>query len=322
MIRRRRRSAKEGRAKPARPSPHRLVPPEGVPITLAVAPLGTRAAAQMTDIVVTLIGAIALVVLASLANWVSAETVFALGALLFFLTRVPYYTLSELGWNGQTLGKRLMGVKVIADDGGPLTTHALVTRNLMKEAEIFLPATLVLTLDSSAPVATLIAFVWILGTLLVPLTNPRRQRLGDMMAGTYVISLPVPILLADVSQAAPTQARSEAAKGHRFFAHQLDHYGVYELQTLEGVLRASDRTAAGTPAGTAAGGAPIDPETLSAVVERIRAKIDYPHPVPRAEQLDFLKAFYKAQRAHLEQRQLLGERREDKFHAQSDGPED
>lgn len=295
-----------------RPSPHELVPPEGVPITLRVAPIGTRIAAQMTDIVVTLVGALALVILLSLTTVTGQNTVFALAALLFFLIRVPYYTLTELLWNGQTLGKRLMSVKVIAADGGPLTTHALVARNLMKEAEIFLPGTLLFTLDTVTPVASLITFGWIFATLMVPLSNPRRQRFGDMMAGTYVIQLPVPILLPDVSQA-PVPVK-EGREGYRFFAHQLDHYGVYELQTLEDLLRASERRRPGERGAA--------PATIAAVVERIRAKIGYPHAVTAPEHLDFLKAFYKAQRAHLEQRQLFGERRADKFHDRPDDGED
>lgn len=300
MIRLRRRRAD-------RPSPHELMPPEGVPITLRVAPIGARVAAQLTDILVTLIGALALLVLAGVSNLVDAEATFALGALLFFLVRVPYYAVSELAWNGQTLGKRLMSIKVVADDGGPLTAHALVARNLMKEAEIFLPGTLLFTLDAATPLASLLTFGWILATLLVPLGNPRRQRFGDMMAATYVVQLPVPILLPDVSQS--RRAPSADGKGYRFFAHQLDHYGVYELQTLEDLLRASERRARGANA--------ADPATLAAVVERIRVKIGYARPVPRREHLDFLKAFYNAQRGHLEQRQLFGDRRADKFHAEN-----
>ncbi len=291
---------------PDRPSPHALMPPEGVPIVLRVARIGTRVAAQLADILITLVGAVALLVLLIASDMTEPETVFALAALLFFAIRVPYYIVSELVWNGQTLGKRLMSIKVVSEDGGPLTAHGLVARNLMKEAEVFLPATLVLTLDSSTPIASFIAFGWILATLLVPLLNPRRRRLGDMMAGTYVVQLPVPILLSDVSQS--RVATPAAGPGYRFFPHQLDHYGVYELQTLEDLLRASDR-----PGRTLARGLP---GTLAAVVERIRLKIGYAEPVPAADHLGFLKAFYNAQRAHLEQRQLFGERREDKFHRQ------
>ncbi len=285
-----------------RPSPHELMPPEGVPITLTVATLGARVGAQLTDLLVTLIAAVALVILFGILDLTEPNTLYALAAMLFFAIRVPYYALSELVWNGQTLGKRLMSIKVVSDDGGPLTTHGLVARNLMKEAEVFLPATLVLTLDSATPVASLLAFGWVIATLLVPLLNPRRRRLGDMIGGTYVVRLPVPILLSDVSQAEMT--RPPGGDDFTFYAHQLDHYGVYELQTLEALLRANDGRA--SERGRRA--------TIAAVVEQIRKKIGYAERIRDADHMAFLKAFYNAQRAHLEQRQLFGDRRENKFH--------
>ncbi|MCB1339311.1 MAG: RDD family protein [Maritimibacter sp.] len=299
------------KARAPRPNPHELMPPEGVPISLEVAAIGTRIAAQLTDLVVTFIGSVALVILLVVLKVTDPDTIFALAAFLFFAIRVPYYIVSELLWNGRTLGKRLMAIKVVAEDGGTLTAHALVARNLMKEAEIFLPATLVFTLDSASPLASILTTLWILATLVVPLANPRRRRLGDMIAGTYVVRLPVPILLSDVSRG-PVPVRQAAGQGFSFYPHQLDHYGVYELQTLEALLRAGERPKGGAAA------AKNHAESLAAVIEKIRLKIGYPDPVPEAERQAFLKAFYNAQRAHLEQRQLLGERRENKFHASAE----
>ncbi len=295
-----------------RPDPHRLMPPEGVPITLQVATIGARFGAQITDILVTLVVSIALILLAPWIGFASANSLFGLFALLFFFIRVPYYAIAELIWNGQTLGKKMMSIKVVSEDGGPLTAHALVARNLMKEAEIFLPGTLLLVLDAGTPFASWVAFCWILTAISIPLINTRRRRIGDMMAGTYVVQLPVAVLLADVSRTAPP--RSTRTEGYRFFAHQLDHYGVFELQTLEDLLRAAE----------ADGPVPSPPQraALATVFERVRVKIGYGETVPEADHLAFLKAFYKAQRGHLEQRQLFGERRADKFHRQTGAAED
>lgn len=282
-----------------------LVPPEGVPLNLLVAGIGVRLAAQVTDIVLTLVAAIALIILISLLNIVPPQALFGLGALLFFVIRVPYYVITELFWNGQTLGKKLMKIKVVSQDGGSLDAHALVVRNLMKEAEILLPLTLVLSLDEEMPIASLIALVWIIGTLAVPLLNKRRRRLGDFVAGTYVIHLPVPVLLKDLAQT------TTSAERFTFLSHQLDHYGAFELQTLEDLLRAFEKRKFHSKDQLA---------TLATVVDKIRRKITYAEPVPPLDHEDFLRAFYNAQRAHLEQRQLFGEKRADKHHA-SDAPE-
>ena len=48
------------------------------------------------------------------------------------------------------------------------------------------------------------------------------------------------------------------------------------------------------------------------MVENIRRRIDYADRVEPDQRVRFLQAFYNAQRAYLEQRQLFGDRRSDK----------
>jgi uncharacterized RDD family membrane protein YckC len=288
------------------PSPDTILSPEGVPLTLRIAGVGVRMAAQLTDILITVTASSCILILLGILELTEPQTLFAIGMMLFFVTRVPYYVVTELVWNGQTLGKRLMKIKVVSHDGRSLGTYAVVLRNLMKEAEIFLPGTLVLSLDATSPVVSLIALAWVLMAFLVPLLNPHRQRLGDILAGTQVIHLPQPVLLKDLARDAPVvrEARSKIT----FLAHQLDHYGAFELQTLEGLLRAEDRQM--SPEAYA-----NQRKTQAEIIEKIRRKIGYADPVPPDDHSVFLKAFYTAQRAHLEQRQLFGDRRANKHHA-------
>ena len=284
----------------------RLVPPEGVPLYFRIAGLGVRTAAQITDLLITGFGALALFLLLLATGLIGPGAAVVIAVVLFFFIRIPYYAASELAWNGQTIGKRMMKIKVVSADGGALTTQALVVRNLMKEAEIFLPGTLVLTLSGSALLPTLLSLAWIAGVLAVPLFNRRRERLGDLIAGTYVIHLPTAILLKDLAQH-EDQPAADSLEFH-FLSHHFEHYGAFELQTLEEFLRKIDQ--------------PKGPKqyrshkaTLAAIVEQIRKKIEYSDAVPESEQQAFLAAFYKAQRSYLEQRQLFGDKRADKHHA-------
>lgn len=297
--RRARRRLERERAARERGLVHELVPPEGVPIRFVVAGLGARIAAQLTDLL--LCGTAVVAALALLALTLGGTATVAIGALLFFAIRTPYYIAAELMWNGQTLGKRMNRLRVVSADGSGLTTHAVVVRNLMKEVEVFVPGTyLVLGAADGLP-GYAVVLTWIAVLVAIPRFNRRRQRIGDMIANTVVILQPQAVLMPDLTaQAAPTPRR------FAFDAGQLDHYGRYELQTLEQVLQADTRGNSGTRDQRRA--------NLEAISRTIRAKIGYRETVSEADALAFLRAFYAAQRAYLERRRLFGETREDKFH--------
>lgn len=279
-----------------------FTPPEGVPLKFEVAGVGPRLGAQLLDILLTgLLVAAFLFVLSFISDFYG-ELLLAVGSLLFFAIRAPYYVLAELLWNGVTIGKRIMKIRVISADGRSLTPHSIVVRNLMKEVEIFVPGVMLLATDNTDWVQGLITLVWTGIVLGVPLFNRRRRRLGDMIAGTCVVMTPAPILMPDLTAKQKTDDRFV------FQPHQLDHYGAYELQTLETLLRANNNRV------TNHQDQKRRMETEQAVATRIREKIDYAERVTEAEAHAFLSAFYTAQRAHLERRQLFGEKREDKFH--------
>lgn len=90
----------------------------------------------------------------------------ALFAVLFFLPPLLYFPLCEILFNGQTLGKRLMRIRVARVDGEPLTIGNSLLRFLLLSVD---------TLTGMVSAVLLIAF------------SPRSQRLGDMAAGTTVI---------------------------------------------------------------------------------------------------------------------------------------
>ena len=284
-----------------------LIPPEGVPVRFEVAGLGVRLGAQLIDLLLTLLAVGALVLLcAQLFN--GGLWLLALASLAFFFVRIPYYVLTELVWNGATLGKRMLGLQVISADGRTLSVYSVVARNLMKEAEVFLPIAFVFINIQQDIVSAVVSGLITLVALIVPFTNKRRQRIGDIVAGTVVIRRPQVVLLPDAATA-PVEKVDE---GFRFQSHQLDHYGAFELQTLEGILRKLDRPRSNS--------AQLARE-IKSIVEAIRLKIGYAEAVQDEDHGRFLSDFYRAQRRHLEARQLFGERRSDKFHASAEETE-
>jgi uncharacterized RDD family membrane protein YckC len=285
-----------------------LLPPESVPLHFALSGLGVRMGAQLIDLLLSMA---AIFVVAFLgARFLEWEALSLLMLLLFFAVRTPYYIASELMWNGQTLGKRLLGIRVVASDGTGLTTHAVVVRNLMREAEVFGPAIAVFGGFSIGGLWTLVMLIWIVVVFVVPLRDKQGRRLGDLIAGTCVILVPTATRTTDLA-AAPVASGAGAAR-FTFATEHLEHYGRYELQVLEALLHVKPKAVK------------VDDELLR-VTRRIVTRIDYRERVADADVHDFLSAFYTAQRGHLEQRRLFGDVREDKFHgkdrkAESGGP--
>lgn len=287
-----------------------LVTPEGVPLRIRLAGRGDRAGAFLVDMLA--IGAVTLAtgLLAVFGLAWSIGDAWAVSVLLLatFLIRVFYFTAFELRWQGQTPGKRLFKLRVIDRHGGTLRADAVVVRNFMREVEVFLPLTLFFAGGAQSPEGlwAFVALGWVGILMLMPLFNHERLRVGDMVAGTWVIEVPRRVLLPDLAAAAagapPAATAAAAATPIAFSRAQLDVYGIYELQTLEEVLRGDQQQ--------------TTRQDREEIANRISRKIGWRAPrgaLPPAD--DFLAAFYVALRAHLEKRMLLGDRRESKHYA-------
>jgi uncharacterized RDD family membrane protein YckC len=282
----------------------RLLPtPEGVPLRVAVAEPGERIAAFITDIFLSFAGSLALVIVGLLASAVlapSGRISFTLPIVLFlsFVVRNAYFLIFELKWGGVTPGKRMAGLRVIDRRGGPLLPSAVVARNLTRQAEIFPVELLLVTrgwlwsLGDVTPPA-----IWIAGMFALLLGTHDRLRLGDLVGGTMVISAPRRILLEDLAR----ESRIFA-----FSVDQLQAYGIRELQVLEEVLRQ-----------------PPNAENfrlMCDIRDRVARRIGWQGAIADRDVETFLRDFYTAQRAFLEQRKNFGEERGDKFYRTTRGP--
>ena len=284
-------ASKTAKEPKSRDNRRRLVTPEGVDLGVVIGDSGQRIGAFVIDIIVMIVAMTALSILAAYAAVAQegSEMVGVIWLLGFFLIRNFYFIAMELRPRAATLGKRWMKLRVVARDGGRLTADAVVARNLMREVEIFLPLTMLVTGLFSGKVDALtgwLGFIWTGVFLCFPLLNKDRLRVGDLLAGTWVIRTTRDKLDRDLSTL-PTLA------AFVFTHEQLDAYGVYELETLEGVLRRSESAAKLT------------------VAQAIIDKIGWPVEVTDID--GFLMAYYTQLRARLEKRLLLGKRRADKF---------
>ena len=156
---------------------------EAVAVRYELAGLGSRFLALVVDLAIQLlVAAAALVVVIlfgvlerSFDHGVSTPAelklgytiLIAVGAIGSFLLLFGYFIAFELLWNGQSPGKRLLGLRVIRDGGFPVDAGASVIRNLTRVIEAGL------------------GFYVLSG--FVTLLSPENKRLGDFAAGTIVV---------------------------------------------------------------------------------------------------------------------------------------
>lgn len=161
--------------------------PERVPLAFSLASIGNRFIAVAIDHFIQYVVIIALVwiMLAILGislfqdDGTSVGDVFldapkwaiAIMIIALFLVFAGYFAFFEWWWDGQTPGKRLMKLRVIREDGRPITLWEAIARNLLR---IF---------DA---IPGFIVPIYSVGLIMV-FANKRDQRVGDIFSGTVVI---------------------------------------------------------------------------------------------------------------------------------------
>lgn len=266
-----------------------FITPEGVDLRLELGSAGARAGAFLIDavIIVTVLIVIS-VALGFLLVGGGGEPIAVLWLIGFFALRNGWFILFEMGGRGATPGKRLMGLRVVARDGARLTGAAVVARNAMREIEVFLPLSFLgaQTVEGTADTFLVIfSLLWSGIFLFFPLFNRDRLRVGDIVAGTWVVQTHSAGLSADLVAGAPPARRN-------FSEAVLNLYGIYELQTLEDVLRSGR------------------PDAIATVARLIRQKANIPD---EGDDYGFLSDYYAALCIKLEAGLMVGRRRESKL---------
>lgn len=156
--------------------------PEHVELHFALATIGNRFLACAIDHLIQAVMLFLISLLAyQLSGWVRAASrqligdteegslwVTALAILAGFIVFVGYFIFFETVWSGQTPGKRWLKLRVIQEDGRPITFFAALTRNLLRLADMWWPP------------------FYSVGIVSV-FASKRAKRLGDFVANTVVV---------------------------------------------------------------------------------------------------------------------------------------
>jgi uncharacterized RDD family membrane protein YckC len=144
--------------------------PEGVTFSFRLASPALRMLAWCIDVMVVNATWSILATAVGLLQLLSADLAGLVGAVAYFLLTQGYRMATEWLWRGQTLGKRVLHLRVIDAQGLHLSFAQIALRNLLR-------------LIDALPVCYLVGG-------LTALLNRRGQRLGDLVAGTVVIWQP------------------------------------------------------------------------------------------------------------------------------------
>ncbi|GAB3802291.1 RDD family protein [Virgibacillus kimchii] len=147
--------------------------PEFVSLEFSLAGLGSRSAAMIIDQVILTLANIALFLVLFLLPrsdmflLMESGWLVAIFFILIFVINWGYFFTGEYFYNGKTIGKRMVGIRVIQENGHNITFMSALIRNLLRIIDM-LPTS------------------YFLGIILV-FFHSKHKRLGDMAAGTVVV---------------------------------------------------------------------------------------------------------------------------------------
>ena len=151
--------------------------PERVPLHFALASIGNRFIACAIDHAIQVVTLIVLIVLfmfiANVSDFNAKLTsvpkwIIALLIIFVFLLMSGYFAFFEWIWNGQTPGKRWLRLRVIREDGRPISFFEAMVRNLLRDFDIM-------------------PFPFYSIGLISVFATASDQRVGDLVAGTVVV---------------------------------------------------------------------------------------------------------------------------------------
>lgn len=204
----------------------RVETPEHIAFEFRLAGPWRRMVAYAIDVFVrSVVLAVAAVLLTVTSLASGLEELFAAnGALLtlaYFGIEWFYMVIFEWLWNGQTPGKRTLGLRVLKEGGFPIGLQDALLRNLLRAADLFPPLT---------PLFGIPAPSYLVG-MLVAASDAKFRRLGDLVAGTIVV-VEEPVRLRRPAPVDPPPTAAELA-----LVPVAPRLSVEEKRTLDAFLR-------------------------------------------------------------------------------------
>jgi uncharacterized RDD family membrane protein YckC len=179
--------------KQPRPSRLSIETPEGVVFSFELATPVTRALAWTVDAAAITFAGMLVGQIAKLLSKVNSDVAGAVSVVSYFVISVVYAIVLEWRWRGQTIGKRLFGLRVIDVHGLRLQLPQIAIRNLLRFVDM-------------------LPLFYLVGGLAAVFSR-NAQRLGDMAAST-VVTRERKVEAPDLEQIAPAKYNSLLRQPH------------------------------------------------------------------------------------------------------------
>jgi uncharacterized RDD family membrane protein YckC len=141
---------------------------EAVALDLPPASIGSRILSGFLDYLIVWVATFTLVSAGTALSRQLDDALIAATVLVCFLTAWLVYPVTiETLTRGRSLGKMAAGLRTVRDDAGPITFRHAFTRGLLGVVEVYL--------------------FWGIPAVIASIMSSRGKRLGDMLAGTYVV---------------------------------------------------------------------------------------------------------------------------------------
>jgi uncharacterized RDD family membrane protein YckC len=165
----------------------RVRTPEGIVFSFLLATPVTRSLAYAVDFACVSVICSMLGVVSALLGIFSLDISRAVSILIYFTVSIGYGMFTEWYWRGQTVGKRLLHLRVLDEQGMRLEFSQIAIRNLLRCVDM-------------------LPLFYAVGGITCALTR-KAQRLGDLAASTIVVRNP-PLSEPDLDQLAPDKWNS------------------------------------------------------------------------------------------------------------------
>jgi uncharacterized RDD family membrane protein YckC len=146
---------------------HTITAADNVPVRVELAGLASRVFAFGIDFIVMIVLLCVFLLAVFIPSWLRQvpelqKTVAPLGVFLIFF---GYHLFQEWLWNGRSVGKLILGIRVVRQDGQPIGFWEALGRNLLRVVDVYVSGV----------------------GLICMLFNAQEKRFGDFLAGTLVI---------------------------------------------------------------------------------------------------------------------------------------